>query len=72
MKSDGPDGGHHFLNFHKHCQARDCLGDHFGKNEAREKTLSGICGQVTGTIIFLTFANMVWEGIVFGTIFKNN
>ena len=50
---------------------RDCLGDHFGKSEAKRKTLSGICGFVmvlARVIILPTCPNMVWEGIVFGTI----
>ena len=68
---DGPGKGHHFSNFSQHGLVRDCLGDHFGKSVAKRKTLSGICGFVmvpARVIILSTFPNMVWPGIVLGTI----
>ena len=70
---DGPGKGHHFPNFSQHGLVRDCLGDHFGKSEAKRKTLSGICGFVmvlARVFIFPTCPNMVWEGIVLGTILE--
>ena len=72
-KIDGPDRGHHFPNCYQHGLARDCLGDHFEKSEARKKTLSGICGKVMvliGAIIPPTLTNVVWQGIFLGTIFE--
>ena len=69
-QSYGPDGGHHFRNFYKHCSTRDCLWDHFEKSEASGETLSGISGKVMvliRVITFSTFINMVWQVIVFGT-----
>ena len=73
MKNDGPDRSNHSLKCHQRGQARDCLGDHSRKSRARKKTLSGICGKVMvlmGDIIFVTFTNIVRQGIVFGTILK--
>ena len=70
---DGPGQGLHFSNFSKHGLGRDCLGDHVGKSEAKRKTLSGICGFVmvlARIIIFPIVPNMVWEGIVLGTILE--
>ena len=70
---DGPDKGHHFSNFSQHGLARGCLGEHFGKSQAKRNTLSGICEFVmvlARIIIFPTFPNMVWEGTVLGTILE--
>ena len=70
---DGPDKDYHFSNCSKHGLGRDCLGDHFGKSEAKRETLSGICGFVmvlTRIIIFQIVPNMVWEGIALGTILE--
>ena len=60
---DGPGQGLHFSNFSKHGLGRDCLGDHFGKSEAKRKTLSGVCGFVmvlARVLIFHLFPNMIW------------
>ena len=70
---DGPGKGHHFSNLSQHGLGRDCLGDHFGKSEAKTKTLSGICGFVmvlARLIILPTFPNTVWAWIVLGTILE--
>ena len=70
---DGPGKGHHSFNFSQHGLARDCLGDHFGKSEAKRKTLSGICGIVmvlARLTILPTFPNMVWQGVVLGSILE--
>ena len=70
---DGPGKAHHSSNFSQHGLARGCLGEHFGKSEAKRNTLSGICEFVmvlAKIIIFQTFPNMVWEGIVLGTILE--
>ena len=70
---DGPGKGHHSFNFSQHGLARDCLGDHFGKSEAKRKTLSGICGFVmvlARIMVSPTFPNMVWQGVVLGSILE--
>ena len=70
---DGPGKGHHFSNLSQHGLGRGCLGDQFAKNEAKRKTWSGIYSFLmvpARVIIFPTFPNMVWEGIVLGTILE--
>jgi len=70
---DGPGKGHHFSNFSQHGLVRDCLWGHFEKSEAKRKTLSGICGFVmvlARLTIPPTFPNMVWQGVVLGTILE--
>ena len=60
---NGPGKDHHFSNCSQHGLGRDCLGDHFGKSEAKRKTLSGVCGFVmvlARVIIFQIFPNMIW------------
>ena len=72
--NDGPDRGNHFFNFYKYGWAGDCLGDHFGKKRDQGETLSEICWKVMvlmRAIIFQTFNNMVWQWIIFGTIWKS-
>ena len=70
---NGPGKDHHFSNCSQHGLGRDCLGDHFGKSEAKRKTLSGICGFVmvlARLTIPPTFPNMVWQGVVLGSILE--
>ena len=70
---DGLGKGHHFSIFFPTWSGKECLGDHFGKSEAKRKALSGICGFVmvlARIIIFPIVPNMVWEGIVLGTILE--
>jgi hypothetical protein len=72
-KIDGPDKGHHFSNFAEHGLARGCLGEHFGKSDPHGKSLSGIFVKLmalTRGIIFPTFPNMVWQGVVLGSILE--
>ena len=60
---DGPCKDHHFSNCSQHGLGRDCLGDHFGKSEAKRKALSGVCGFVmvlARVIIFEIVPNMIW------------
>ena len=69
----GPGKDHHFSNFSQHGLGRNCLGDHFGKSEAKRKTLSGICGFVmvlARIMVSPTFPNMVWQGVVLGSILE--
>ena len=70
---NGPCKGHHFSNFSQHDLVRNVLGTILEKSEAKRKTLSGICGFVmvlARIIIFPIVPNMVWEGIVLGTILE--
>ena len=65
--------GSSFFNFFPTWSGKESLGDHFGKSEAKRKALSGICGFVmvlARIIIFPIVPNMVWEGIVLGTILE--
>ena len=70
---NGPGKGHHFANFSQHDLVRIVLGTILEKSEANRKTLSGICGfgmVLARIIIFPIVPNMVWEGIVLGTILE--
>ena len=70
---DGPGKGHHFPNFSQHGLVRDCRWGHFEKSEAKRKTLSGIREFVmvlARLTIPPTFPNMVWQGVVLGSILE--
>ena len=70
---DGPGKDHDFPNLSQHGLGRDCLGDHFGKSEAKRKTLSGICGFVTvlaRVIIFQLFPTWSGKGLSLGPFRK--
>ena len=60
---DGAGQGLHFSNFSKHGLGRDGLWGHFEKEEAKRKTLSGVCGFVMvlpRVFILQIFPNMIW------------
>jgi len=60
------------FNFSQHGLARGGLGEHFEKKLGQGKSLSGIFVKLMALprgIIFPTFPNMVWQGVVLGTIF---
>ena len=70
---DGPGKGLHFSNFSKHGLGRDGLWGHFEKEEAKRKTLSGVCGFVmvlARVIIFAIFSQHDLVRNLLGTILE--